>query len=158
VGRRTALTEDVIAKLEEAFALHSPVKTACDYAGISDGCYYRWMQLARGGDKRYVELHERITRARSNSTLNLSRLMHNAADDDWKAALAILERRDPKNWARTTKMHIEYEAELEKLMRRVESLVTPKQYAELVNALAPSAEGEGTPPPQAPAEAGEPIH
>lgn len=43
-GRPTAVTAEVVAKLEEAFRLGCNIETACSHAGINKATYYRRLE------------------------------------------------------------------------------------------------------------------
>lgn len=58
----TKLSEDVIAKLAQAFAIGATVEQASDYADIHPATYYRWME-------KYPELCEYFDRMRQRLPL-----------------------------------------------------------------------------------------
>lgn len=60
VGRPTDLTEEVVKKLEEAFAIGANVKQACFYANISRETYYTWMEKNPLLSDRLEEVREKL--------------------------------------------------------------------------------------------------
>lgn len=129
MGRRSLLSETVMANLEKAFRMHSPIATACEFAGISPRVFYRWQE--RGEDEiqrmeeraeelglpleevepdedeaMFVQFVERMTKVRSHSTVGLQALLLKHAQVDGKLALEILQRRDPDNWGRTNRLEL----------------------------------------------------
>jgi hypothetical protein len=62
----TKLTPQVVKKLEEAFAMDSPVSEACLYAGISRTTYYEWIKLNPELANRFEELRDKpVLKARA---------------------------------------------------------------------------------------------
>lgn len=58
-GRPTKMTEEVVGKLEYAFAKDFNVCEACDYAGIHRDSYYEWL-------KKCPEFSDRMEKAQTN--------------------------------------------------------------------------------------------
>jgi hypothetical protein len=52
-------------------------------------------------DPRFVEFAQRVTRARGEGKARLVALVNEAAAHDWRAAVALLERLSPAEYART---------------------------------------------------------
>ena len=105
VGQPSKLTPETVKKLENALIAGSKVEAACIYAGISKGVYYQWKEKARadmeaGKVTQYVEFLDSITRAMELSRPRLEMIVSKAAEQDWKAAAWMLERRHPKDYGR----------------------------------------------------------
>ena len=103
VGRPSKLTEETKNKLMQALIASCSISDACAYAEISDAAYYKWQERARehkaaGRKSEYVEFFEEIARARAKAKPRLIMLLSKAAERDPRTALAILERRYPKEW------------------------------------------------------------
>jgi hypothetical protein len=79
-GRPTVMTEEVVNKLEEVFAIDGTVGEACFYANISKQTYYDWLEKNPGFSDRVAELRERpVLLARKTVVKNLS----NPAGAQW---------------------------------------------------------------------------
>ena len=105
VGQPSKLTPETVDRLKNALIAGSKIESACIYAGISKGVYYQWKEKARadieaGKVTQYVEFLDTIMRAMELSRPRLEMIVSKAAEQDWKAAAWILERRHPKDYGR----------------------------------------------------------
>jgi hypothetical protein len=90
VGRPTKLTEEVVRKLEEVFALDGTVEEACFYAGISRQTYYEWIKENTELNDKFQALRERpILKARQTVVKSL---------DQPEYAFKYLERKKKKEF------------------------------------------------------------
>ena len=92
-GRPTAITKDVVAKLENVFKLDVPVETACKYAGIHKATYYRNYESNE-------EFATKIDKAREFARIAASRVVSKAIveDDDVATARWWLEKKFPNEF------------------------------------------------------------
>ena len=73
-GRPTVMTSDVIAKLEQAFAIDATVEEACSYAEISRDAFYDYLKKEPTFSDRIEDLRNRpILKARQTIVKNLER-------------------------------------------------------------------------------------
>ena len=86
MGRKTKYVESTIRKIEQSLANGFPRTVACAAGGVCQETYYRWRNL-------YPEFAERMDVAVGKSEEVLVRRMMEAAEDDWRAAKFLLERR-----------------------------------------------------------------
>lgn len=71
-GRPTAITPEVIAKLEQAFAIDATVEEACSYAEVSRDAFYDHLKVNPAFSDRIAELRERpILKARQTIVKHL---------------------------------------------------------------------------------------
>ena len=71
-GRPTVMTSDVIAKLEQAFAIDATVVEACSYAEISRDAFYDYLKKEPTFSDRIEDLRNRpILKARQTIVKNL---------------------------------------------------------------------------------------
>ena len=93
-GRPTAITPDVLAKLEEVFKLDVTVETACRYAGINAATYYRQY-------KADEDFARRMDKAREFARLAAGQVVMDAIvkDKDTPTARWWLEKKAPKEFA-----------------------------------------------------------
>lgn len=79
-GRPTKLTDRVRRELLDAFSKGAPISMACGRVGISEACFYSWMQMGREGvAPRYVEFLEKVTRAREQADFAMLEIVRNVA-------------------------------------------------------------------------------
>jgi transposase len=99
VGRPDKLTDELKARLLEAVRAGVPVEVAAEYAGISRSTYYRWLSLAEEDD-RFRAFRDEVRTAEAEAEVHATATLRKAMGDDWRAALAYLERRHPERWGR----------------------------------------------------------
>ncbi len=59
VGRPTVMTDDIVMKLEQAFAIDATVEEACSYADISRNTFYEYLKNNPEYKDRIDELRQR---------------------------------------------------------------------------------------------------
>jgi hypothetical protein len=70
-------------------------------AGIAESTFYRWMERGRSEAKGpYLKFYEAIKEAEAGGEVHLVAVLRKHATDDWRAALALLERRHSDRWRR----------------------------------------------------------
>jgi hypothetical protein len=114
MGRPTKLTDDLRDELARHLAAGNPIKTACALVGIGESTYHKWRargkaereRVAEGhancrvrkAERPFVEFMESTTRARAEASRKRVANITEAADEDWRAAAWLLERREPETW------------------------------------------------------------
>lgn len=98
MGRPSVITQEVVGKLEFAFAFDSTVEEACFYAGISPDTYYTFC-------KQNPDFSERITALRCAPTLMARMTVLRAAEHDADLALKYLERKLPQEFSTRAQIH-----------------------------------------------------
>ena len=98
MARPTKLTAETQSTICNAVEAGTPLKYAATYAGVGASTIHRWMQQADAPDPdaRYVEFREAVQRAQARSVTRLVAIITRAADNDWRAASWLLERRAPE--------------------------------------------------------------
>lgn len=93
-GRKTVRTPENQAKLVQAIKMGSTHKLACQYAGMDESTFYRWMQ----DDS---EFRNSIKEAEGAGAVELLMLIKRQAHEgSWQAGAWILERRYPEQYGR----------------------------------------------------------
>lgn len=98
----SGLTPEVQKNIVSAVAQGAYLKTAADFAGVTEWQLYTWLEMAEDegpGDPHY-ELRQAINQAASRLEIRLGQSIIQAAEDDWKAASKFLEQRFPERWGR----------------------------------------------------------
>lgn len=97
-GRPSVMTQEVVRKLEHAFAYDSTVEEACLYGGISRNTYYDFC-------KKYPEFSDRIEQLRHAVSFVLRKRVIAAAEHDADLALKYLERKRPLEFSTRAQVH-----------------------------------------------------
>ncbi|MBL0320510.1 MAG: hypothetical protein IPP74_14640 [Alphaproteobacteria bacterium] len=88
LGRPSAITEDVLRKLEEVFALGGTDKEACLYANIAPSTLYKYQEE----NKDFTERKEAL---KETPVLKARRTVFNSLETDVNSAWKYVERKDP---------------------------------------------------------------
>ena len=92
-------TKATKSRLVKGVRLGMTIKQACSYANIAESTYFMWMQKARAGDEKYLDLLESLKKAEAmNAADCLEIIMGAAKDGSWQAAMCVMERRH--GWVR----------------------------------------------------------
>jgi len=85
-GRPTVITPEVLAKLEQAFAIDSTVQEALAYAEIKQDAYYDYL-------KKTPEFSERIEELRQRPILAARKRVVNGINETYQNAIDYLKRK-----------------------------------------------------------------
>lgn len=88
------MTQDVINKLEHAFAIDANIVQACAYADISTETYYQWIRAK-------PELADRFERLKQHPILKAKNTVNKGLSHDHEFALKWLKARFPKEFCTT---------------------------------------------------------
>lgn len=117
--RKSKLTPKVREKLIEALAKGNYITACCNYAGISESCFHKWVkrgidELSRydleletnpnakilKSERLYVEFLQSKCLAEAKAEMLAVDTIRDGFRDDWRAAMAFLERRFRERWGR----------------------------------------------------------
>jgi len=88
------LNDTTKERLVKAIELGLTNRLACQYAGIAESTFYLWMEKARGGHPKYLDLLEALKKAEAENAAECFSVIKRAAmDGTWTAAAWVLERR-----------------------------------------------------------------
>jgi predicted DNA-binding protein YlxM (UPF0122 family) len=90
VENPTKMTDEVVKKLEEVFALDGSVDEACYYANISRQCYYNWI-------KSFPKMQENFDRLRQRPVLKARQTVVKSLDQP-NYAFEYLKRKRKKEF------------------------------------------------------------
>jgi hypothetical protein len=105
-GRKLAIVVNpaLVDRICDLLRQGCSIRTTCKCVGLSESCFFEYMRRsdpnATDHDPRFLEFSERITRARGEGKARLVSLVNAAAANDWRAAVALLERISPVEYAR----------------------------------------------------------
>ena len=106
---RGKLTDEIIDEFCELLRVGLPTDGACDFIGITNTTYYRWLRLGEDFIKGNGEPKENaiygkfvmsMRKALATYRLERTRRLHRSKNQNWYRELAILERRDRNTWGR----------------------------------------------------------
>lgn len=104
-GRTTKLTPEVLKTICDGIEEGLPQKYAAARAGVGESTFYHWLKLGREAKSgKYREFLESIKLAEAECIRVNTMFIQVAAKDSWQAAAWLLERRFPKDYARTEKL------------------------------------------------------
>ncbi|PTM58370.1 hypothetical protein [Desmospora activa] len=107
-GRKSKLTPELIDKATKLIAAGNYVGTVCNYLGIGETTWYRWMSEGEKATRgRYREFRDAIKRAESAAEMRAVNGIVQAGSKNWQALAWYLERKHPDRWGRREQMNLE---------------------------------------------------
>lgn len=114
------LTETVFRRLVDGARKGQTRKLSAKRAGICERTFRMWMAKGRNNEgEEFVALYAAIRQAEAEACERWLDVVNTAAEEDWKAAIALMERRFPEAWA-TDRLRIR---QLEREMAELRKLV-----------------------------------
>ena len=108
MARPTKLTSEIQYTLIAALQEGASIAHACDYAGIDETTYHRWIKRGEegaDGDTEFCEFCQSVTRARGRGVVtDLLTISHAVRAGDWKAAAWRLQHRYPQEYGAKLKI------------------------------------------------------
>ncbi len=104
-GRRPSNLEkippEVRAEIVDRIRKGAPGERAAGSCGVPRRTFQRWLEKGRAenGREPYRSFAAEVDRAFDEFVVNSVVAMDEGAKKDWRAALEMLKRRDPENWA-----------------------------------------------------------
>ena len=103
MARPTKLTDELQERILKAVRAGNYAEAAARASGIAPSTYYRWLQRGSLEEKgAYREFSEALRQAEAEAEVHAVAILRRAMAEDWRAALAYLERRYPGRWRRHT--------------------------------------------------------
>jgi len=129
IGRPTKLTPELQERICKYIADGNYITTSCQACGISFQVYRDWLARAETGEKLYVDFADATKKAEAECQAKLAKYVTDAAPKSWQAAMTMLERRWPEQYARMDRAsygNVEQLAKGIELLGRLAELATPK--------------------------------
>jgi hypothetical protein len=98
-GRPTRFTDETREALLGALRVGATRKAACAKVGLAYSTFMSWMQQAAAGDAEHEQFALQVEQAEATVVAIVSQGWALAARRNWRAAMALLERRHPNDWA-----------------------------------------------------------
>lgn len=130
------LTADVQKRIVDAVKAGNYVTVAARYAGISTTTFYRWCR--RGGEARsgrYYEFLKAVRQAETYAEIRAVAIIQKEMQDNWRAAVAYLERKFPERWGPEKKRHLLPSGQPRKERKNVGPEYDTSQLAEIARLL-----------------------
>ena len=102
-GRTKKFNKETWTIIVETVRIGMSQARAAQSAGISERTLYDWINKALNQPGKYPEharFYSELQIANALCERDLAQIMFNAAELDWRAALAILRARFPKDWGK----------------------------------------------------------
>ena len=101
MGAPRSLTPELMQKILAYVRAGNTPFAAARACGVAKSTWYGWLKDGRSGKDPDCEgLAEKLETALAASQAGLVALVRQAAQKDWRAAIALLERRWPSDWSR----------------------------------------------------------
>jgi hypothetical protein len=124
-GTSPTLNEKVTTAIAASVANGNYFKTACEANGVPESTAYMWLKKAEKdhAEGPYAEFARAVTQASVEWEQScVTVIMAEARKGDWRAALEILQRREPDKWGNVQKLKID-SGRLEEMTRGVIQIV-----------------------------------
>lgn len=106
MARPTKLTPELQQLIVQALSVGTTHKLACQYAGITETCFYAWLDKGRRSLPPYAEFAEAVKKTEGRAVVGwLAKIEAAASDGNWQAAAWKLERRYPQDYGKTVHEH-----------------------------------------------------
>lgn len=109
-GRKSKFTYETVDKICNFLRSGNTNKVACICAGVVEQTFYNWVNDATEAQEKgkatplQIYFLESITRAREQAEAILVQRVFDASARDWRAAMALIERRNPDDWGDRLKL------------------------------------------------------
>ena len=102
MARKTKLTPKTQKAIVDALSVGATHRIACEYAGITQDTFYRWLNQGEAGKSPFSEFSEQVARTQGRAAVGwLAKIDAAANEGDWRAVAWKLERRYPQEYGRT---------------------------------------------------------
>lgn len=110
MARKKPIDPAVKEQVLNILSAGATMKDAAAYVGVTDDTLRNWM-------KADSEFSASVGKARVQGKIACVGTIRQAAKSNWQAAAWFLERSDPENWGRTTKLLLKVEPDLLKRLQ-----------------------------------------
>jgi hypothetical protein len=113
IGRKIKLTPELIESFSKKLQVGSYAKYVAMSEGITERTYYRWLERGEKAEKLhelrkkvpkserlFCQLCQSVKQSEAQAQIVLTTMVFSQAKEDWHAALAIMSRKWPEQWAK----------------------------------------------------------
>lgn len=102
IGRPSKLNDETKKRLFDAVKQCNTLEVSCSQAGISYRTMRNWEERGRREKSgEYFHFFQALRQAKAEAEAQLVGIITRATEKDWKAAVYLLERRNPKDWGKS---------------------------------------------------------
>lgn len=99
------IDDELIEDIAQVIRAGNFIKTACEYVGIDESTYYRYMKLGKqdaedGKETIYSKFYNTLKKARATAETRNVAVINQASNDSWQASAWWLERSFPDRWGK----------------------------------------------------------
>lgn len=146
MARPTKLDKNIERKILDVLKMGNYIETAAAFGGIDPSTFYRWLKRGKlhiqktiqnpqyqipEYEKRYVRFKRNVDQALAEAEIRELQIIMMAANEDWRAAAWILERRYPDKWGKKNRHEItgqgggalEIKSYKESLQKKIEAMI-----------------------------------
>ena len=125
MARKTKLTPELQRDILQVLEAGATIKDACHFVGIDESTYYKWIQRGeKGKSGLYFEFVKSAQKAIASGSVDAVALIRKAAKTQWQAAAWFLERKNPQEWARRTKVEIDISKDARAKLQELKALTS----------------------------------
>ena len=141
-GRPTKVDAATTTRIVELVRAGSFMETAAATCGIHRTTLHRWLEKGEAQSAGpYREFYLAVMRAQADSETLGVLIIEKAAQEDWRAAAWLLERRFPRRYG--TQVHVTVRQEMEDMLKTLKERLPVLVYQEVLKALAMEGEAAG---------------
>ena len=113
IGRKIKLTPELIESFVKKLKVGSYAKYVAESEGITERCFYLWLERGSKAEKLhelrkkvpeserlFFQFFQSVRRSEATAQITLTAMVFSQAKEDWRAALAIMSRKWPEQWAK----------------------------------------------------------
>ena len=110
---KTKLTKEITEEITKRLKVGCYAKMAAAAIGVPERTYYTWLERGQKAEKMaeigkkipetekiFSQFSQSVRQAEGESQVVLTTMIFSQAKDDWRAALEILSRKWPEQWAK----------------------------------------------------------
>lgn len=133
IGRKIKLTPGLIENFVKKLKIGSYAKYVAMSEGITERTYYLWLERGAKAEKLwemgrkvpeeevlFFQFFQSIRQAEAESQVLLTSMVFSQAKDDWKAAMELMARKWPEQWAK--KEYMDFKGTIDSPDKRQEAL------------------------------------
>ena len=113
IGRKIKLTPALIAAFVQKLSVGVYAKYAARSEGVAEKSYYNWLERGANAEKLhdagkkvpeteklFLQFLQSVRQAEANANVVLTTMVYSKGREDWKAAMEMLARKWPEDWAK----------------------------------------------------------
>ena len=113
IGRKIKLTPDLIKEFEKKLSVGAYAKYVAMSEGITERTYYLWLERGARAEKLweinkkipesevlFFQFFQSVRQSEATAQVTLTAMVFSQAAQDWKAAMELMARKWPEQWAK----------------------------------------------------------